>query len=246
MRVTRVLAPPPLAHGALVELPSAAGAHLARVLRMGVGDELAVFDGAGHEFEARIESIRRDRVSVRLHAPRAGASESTLRITLLQGIARGEKMDLILQKATELGVARIVPVLAARSNVRLSAKTAVDKLEHWRRVVTSACEQCGRSRLPELRAPVHLEAAVGQDDANLRLLMDSNADAPSLPGLLKERGQGAVSLLVGPEGGLDENELQQARSAGYRACRMGPRVLRTETAGLAAIAILQALAGDLA
>ena len=244
MRLTRVHVPGPLAPGAMVQLPSGAAAHLVRVLRLAVGARVILFDGRGGEHEGTMESIRRDAVSVLVGAHHAIERESPLRVTLLQGIARGEKMDLILQKATELGVSQFVPLTSLRSNVRLSPGTAARKVEHWQSVVASACEQCGRNRVPEVAQPASLAAAV-QAASGVKLLLAADDQAEALPAVLGRHAEReSVTLLVGPEGGLDPEEVRIARLAGFTACRLGPRILRTETAGLAALAALQALAGD--
>lgn len=246
MRLTRVHVPGPLVAGAL-SLPEGPARHLTRVLRLGEGDAVRIFDGEGHEFEAVIESVRRDAVVVRIGAGVADNVESPLSITLLQGVARGDKMDTILQKATELGVTRVVPLLLARSTVKLGADGIARRHEHWLGVIASACGQCGRSRLPQLDPAIGLEDALALGDGELKLLLAPDAGAASLPALLSAHPQAAqrgVCLLVGPEGGFDEGEVTLALASGYRPCRMGPRVLRTETAGIAAITAVQVSAGD--
>ncbi len=257
MRLTRVFVPPPLASGATIELPGGTGQHLVRVLRLKPGDALRAFDGTGGEYDAQIDTVQRSKVSVRIGEHHAVERESPLDITLLQGIARGEKMDLILQKATELGVTRIVPVTSQRSNVRLTGETAAQKREHWQGVVASACGQCGRNRLPQVVQPTGLAEAVQYASHGLKLVLVPDEDARD-PGAAR-RGTDAgadlgvrldaalspVTLLVGPEGGFDPAELRVANLAGFAPCSLGPRILRTETAALAAIAALQFAAGSL-
>jgi 16S rRNA (uracil1498-N3)-methyltransferase len=171
--------------------------------------------------------------------------ESPLNVTLLQGIARGDKMDTIVQKATQLGVTRITPLLLQRSNVRLDAEVSKRKQAHWQGVLESACEQCGRNRLPLLTPPTSLQSALAELTDGLKLLLAPRDDSPSLSSLVGSRDLGApIYLLVGPEGGLAPNEIEAAVAAGFVECRLGPRILRTETAALAALAALQALAGD--
>jgi 16S rRNA (uracil1498-N3)-methyltransferase len=251
MRLTRIYMDAALASGATLPLPAEAAQHLVRVLRLEAGDVLRVFNGRGGEFDASIESIARSAVSVRIGTYHAIDRESPLQVTLLQGIARGEKMDLILQKATELGVAAVTPVTTLRSTVRLADDTADRKLAHWRGVLTGACEQSGRNRIPTLGAACALPAAISaQGQAQLKLLLEPDADAGNLKALLAAAFHSAmrnpdICLLVGPEGGLDPQEILLARQAGFVSCQLGPRVLRTETAALAALAALQALAGDL-
>ncbi len=247
MRVTRIHVPALLSTGMLLELPAQQGRHLARVLRLPAGAPVTVFNGEGGEFGAVIEGIRRDTVTVRVGAHLAVERESPLRVTLLQGIARGEKMDFILQKATELGVARIVPVASMRSTVRLTRDTAVRKQDHWQSVVASACEQCGRNRVPEVAIPITLTQAMQAAGTGLKLLLAAADQARALPALLAGLAESEpVTLLVGPEGGFDPAETRAATGADFAPCRLGPRILRTETAGLAALAALQLLQGDLA
>lgn len=249
MRVTRVFVDMPLASGAQLALPEGAARHVARVLRLGVGDALRLFNGRGGEFEATIDSARRDEVTARIGAHHDMERESPLRIVLLQGIARGEKMDLILQKATELGVHAFVPVKMARSTVRLDERTALARQQHWQAVVASACEQSGRNAVPAVAAPATLSQCLGPAPG-LRLLLAPGEGSRPLSVLLAGATPAGglperVELLVGPEGGFDPAETAAATAAGFQSCRLGPRILRTETAGLAALAALQSLAGDL-
>jgi 16S rRNA (uracil1498-N3)-methyltransferase len=248
MRLTRVHVDAPLAPRSSVVLPEGAARHLVRVLRLGDGDALRLFNGCGGEFEASIESVRRDQVTVRVGAHHAVERESSLNVILLQGIARGEKMDLILQKATELGVSAIEPLLMARSTVRLDAKGAAGKQQHWQAVVVSACEQCERNTVPVVSPPRPLLQALSAPLSGLNLILTPEEGAATLPALLDQFAAPvfpSVRLLVGPEGGFDPTEVDAAVQNGFRHCRLGPRVLRTETAGLAALAALQSLAGDL-
>jgi len=236
-----------LAPGPRLTLPDSAAAHLVRVLRLRAGDGCVLFNGDGLDYAARIVEAGKRSTVVEVLDARAVANESALRITLVQGIARGEKMDLVLQKATELGVTRIVPVHSERSEVRLDGERLERRLAHWRAVVVSACEQCGRARLPRLDAPVAL-ATMGDalEAGGLRLTLDPEGAhvLPALATRLSADGGGAV-VAVGPEGGWSPRDREQLASAGFEGLRLGPRILRTETAGLAAIAALQALYGDL-
>ncbi|MEO6185210.1 MAG: 16S rRNA (uracil(1498)-N(3))-methyltransferase [Steroidobacteraceae bacterium] len=250
MRLTRIYVDAPLAAGAAVSLPAAPAQHLTRVLRLQVGATLRAFNGRGGEFDAVIESVQRDAVLLRLGAYQHTATESPLQVTLLQGIARGEKMDLILQKATELGVTAVVPVSTARSTVKLDEHTSARKMLHWQGVVIGACEQSGRERIPTVASPAGLATAVEASAAQLKLLLVPEAAAGTLKTLLAAASAGSsqapsICLLVGPEGGLDSQEVQLAKNAGFQSCQLGPRVLRTETAALTALAALQSLAGDL-
>ena len=241
MRVIRCFVEAPLAAGARIALPEGAAGHLARVLRLGAGDACVLFNGDGRDYDARIVSAGRKAVEVEIEGMREVRNESTLRIVLVQGIARGEKMDLILQKATELGVAGVVPVHGERGEVRLDGERADKRLRHWRSVVASACEQSGRARVPEVAGPRSLADALA-DLPSTRLLLDPEATQP-LPSNIPS---GGCALAIGPEGGWSPQDIATLQAAGFIGARLGPRVLRTETAGLAAIAALQMLAGDFA
>ncbi|WP_440976661.1 16S rRNA (uracil(1498)-N(3))-methyltransferase [Pseudoxanthomonas winnipegensis] len=244
MRVTRVHVEAALAPGHEVALPEDAAAHLARVLRLREGDACVLFNGDGHDYPARLVSLDKRQVRARIEAAQPLQNESPLRIVLLQGVARGEKMDLILQKATELGVAQILPVDSERSEVKLSGERLHKRLAHWQGVVVAACEQSGRARVPEVASPQALIAAAAAlpDDA-LRLLLDPQG-AHTLSTLQAPASQRVV-IAIGPEGGWSPRDRQALEAAGFQGLRLGPRVLRTETAGLAAIAALQARLGDL-
>ncbi len=224
-------------------LPSQAAEHVARVLRMNPGDALTVFNGDGYDYTATLIAVGKRDVTLRIDGRESVANESPLRLTLAQGVARGEKMDLIVQKATELGVARIVPLFTERSEVKLEPSRAEKRLLHWRAVAASACEQSGRVRVPEVLAALPLQAWLDSlaDDSVQRLAL--------LPeGTLRARelrfGEAGGLLVVGPEGGLGDRDIAALQDAGFAGLRLGPRILRTETAGLAALAALQALHGD--
>jgi 16S rRNA (uracil1498-N3)-methyltransferase len=243
MRSIRIHVDQPLAPGASFTLPQQAGEHVARVLRLAEGDPLVLFNGDGSDYAATIVAVGKREVVVAIGDVRLLDNESPLALTLAQGVARGEKMDLIVQKATELGVVRIVPLLTERSEVKLDAGRAEKRLLHWRAVAASACEQSGRARLPEIEAAQPLQAWLSSlaDDGRERLALlpegDRRANALTLE-------HGAL-LVVGPEGGLGERDTTALSAAGFTGLRLGPRILRTETAGLAALAALQALHGDL-
>jgi 16S rRNA (uracil1498-N3)-methyltransferase len=245
MRTIRVHLEAPLAPGTELQLPESAAAHLSRVLRLSVGDECVLFNGDGRDHAARIVAQDKRGVRVAVGDSRTVENESPLRITLLQGVARGEKMDLILQKATELGATAFAPLWSQRSEVKLDGARAEKRLAHWRGVVAAACEQCGRARVPEVAAPVPLAAALqALPVGGLRLILDPEGEL-GLAQLDASIGS-AVALAVGPEGGWSPLDREQLVAAGFRGLRLGPRILRTETAGLAAIAALQSRLGDLA
>jgi 16S rRNA (uracil1498-N3)-methyltransferase len=244
MRLTRVHVDLPLAVGAGFALPEAAASHLARVLRLQPGDACVLFNGDGHDYAATISAVGKREVRVRVDAAVAVGNESPLRITLVQGIARGEKMDWILQKATELGVGAVVPVSSERSEVRLDRERADKRLAHWRSVVVAACEQSGRASVPAVAPSQPLAEAMEGLDAQPRYLLDPQA-ARAIGALATTPLTGCV-LAVGPEGGWSPRDRGLLAQAGFEGLRLGPRVLRTETAGIAALAVLQALRGDLA
>jgi len=244
MRIPRIYLPLPLKRGYLIDLPVQAGEHIARVLRLQAGDALRLFNGDGQEYAAEVTSLTKRLVTARVLDPTPYVDcESPLRITLGQGIARGEKMDWILQKATELGVAQIVPLITGRTEVKLDAERAERRLAHWRAVIASACEQCGRNRLPVLSEPMRLAdwAASIAADKGVRLALDPKGGTGARELDLAD----GATLVVGPEGGLSEQDLATLQQAGFAGLRLGPRILRTETAGIAALAALQALNGDL-
>lgn len=244
MRSIRIHVDQPLAEAQELALPAQAGEHVARVLRLGEGAPLVLFNGDGNDYAATITHAGKREVRARIEGKQAVANESPLRLTLAQGVARGEKMDLIVQKATELGVACIVPLLTERSEVRLDPPRAEKRLAHWRAVAASACEQSGRSRLPRVLPALPLDTwltGLPQEDAlRLALLPEGSLALRSLA-----FGAGGGVLVVGPEGGLGERDVAALRSAGFQGLALGPRILRTETAGLAALAALQAVHGDL-
>jgi 16S rRNA (uracil1498-N3)-methyltransferase len=243
MRLTRVFVEQKLVSGKGVGIPEQSGLHLTRVLRLDAGAPLTLFDGSGGEFAATLERDGK-KVWARVGAFAADERESPLDITLLQGIARGERMDLIMQKATELGISRIVPVLAERSVVKADAKQRERKREHWQAVAIAACEQCGRNRVPAVGEPRSLGDAIAALPANsARFLLAADGEESLAAFAARTRGLPIV-LLIGPEGGIADNEERFARANGFVACRLGPRILRTETAGLAALATLQTVAGD--
>ncbi len=269
MRLTRVFIDTPLAPGTRVNLPENAGGHLVRVLRLREGEACVLFNGDGHDYDARLLAVTKRSVEAEIVGARAIDNESPLRIVLLQGIARGEKMDLILQKATELGVAAIAPVFADRTEVRLDGERLHKRSAHWRSVVIAACEQSGRACIPELLPARGLaDAAASLDDETLKLTLDPRGDerfetlalpqvvtsqivssqpesSQDVPSKVVPFNRRKIVIAIGPEGGWSEKDRAILSTQGFRGLRIGPRVLRTETAGLAAIAALQAKFGDL-
>lgn len=222
-------------------MPEPVARHAVRVLRLPPGAPMVLFDGRGGEYLAHIQRIERERVVAELASWQDVERESPLSVTLVQALQAGEKMDFTIQKAVELGVRDIVPVESRRSVLRLSGERAAKRVAHWQGVAASACEQCGRNQVPLVAPLEKLEHWLARPaNGTLRLMLAPDADEA----LVELPPVTSVQLLIGAEGGLDPQEMLAARQAGFRPVRMGPRVLRTETAGLAALAILQALWGD--
>jgi 16S rRNA (uracil1498-N3)-methyltransferase len=215
--------------------------YLARVLRVSAGAPLILFNGDGNDYAGNITDIQRQRITVKLSESHSPQNESGLKITLVQAVSRGERMDYSLQKATELGVFSIQPVISQRVEVRLDEKRRAKRMSHWQGVVVAACEQSGRALVPEVKEPVPLADWLAASDGTHSFVLEPAAQTrlSSIPITAS-----AVSILVGPEGGFADEEVKAFRVAGLRAVSLGPRVLRTETAGPAAIAVLQAVAGD--
>lgn len=243
MRVTRVYHSGPLSAHRRVELDEASSRHLTRVLRIASGDPLVVFDGRGAEYPARVAEIGR-RLTVELGERAAVDKESPIALTLIMGIARSDHMDFAIRKSTELGIAAIVPAITARTQASRSRAQLERRMRHWEGIIISACEQCGRNTLPVLAHPQALAGVIGTPPkaGTLRLVLSPDGELTARG--LARPGTG-VELLVGPEGGLTAEELELAMASGFRSFRLGPRVLRTETAAISAIAILQAVWGDL-
>jgi 16S rRNA (uracil1498-N3)-methyltransferase len=243
MRIPRIHVDGALGEGARVELDSAAGEKLTRVLRLRDGDRVALFNGDGSDYRGALAVIGKGRVAVTIEQCVPALPESPLRIVLLQALARGEKMDWILQKATELGVAGIQPVISERTEVKLGADRLERRMRHWRAIILGACEQSGRALVPTLAAPQSLEALAANSLPPLRLALHPGGDAlRSLDGAAMESG---ICIAVGPEGGFSDLDLRLLQRLGFSTFALGPRVLRTETAGAAALAALQALFGDI-
>ena len=230
-----------LSSGAHVELPEPVARHAVRVLRLPPGAPMILFDGRGGQYPAHIERIERDRVMAVLGAWEDVECESPLAITLVQALQAGDKMDFTIQKAVELGVRDIVPVESRRSVLRLAGERAGKRVAHWQGVVASACEQCGRNQVPLVAPLEKLENWLARPAHGVMRLMLAPDAKQTLASI---RPVGEVQLLIGAEGGLDPQERIAAESAGFQAVRMGPRILRTETAGLAALAAMQVLWGD--
>jgi 16S rRNA (uracil1498-N3)-methyltransferase len=239
MRIPRIYTPGHLALGTLAELDDAASHYISRVLRLGVSQSVTLFNGQGGEFSGRICTLGK-RVSVQLEAFNPEDRESPLGTHLLIGLSRGERFDWVLQKATELGVSEITPLFTERCEVKLHGDRADKKSAHWFGIVQSACEQCQRNRLPLLHPPARLETVLPSITSDLKLVLHHRAQAP----LNTVDTPQHCALLIGPEGGLSEHEIATAEASGFRAWQLGPRVLRTETAPIAALSLLQFTFGD--
>ncbi|MTW22385.1 16S rRNA (uracil(1498)-N(3))-methyltransferase [Allochromatium palmeri] len=240
MRLIRLYLDLDLTPGVELDLPSAQARHAVQVLRLDRDAPLVLFNGDGYDYPARLIEVGRERARVLIESRGDPEPESRLDIHLALGISKGERMDFAIQKAVELGVTRITPLFTRRAQVRLDGARLDKRLEHWRGVVVSACEQSGRRRLPALEPALELETWLESPHTG-GLLLDPLAER-ALPALSAPAS--GLTLLIGPEGGLDPREREAARCHGFQGVRLGPRILRTETAPLAAIAVIQALWGD--
>lgn len=233
----------PLLVGETVDLDEKASHHLLRVLRVQPGDQVVLFNGQGGQYLTEITALSKRNVTVLIKSHALQDNESSLPLILAQGIAKGEKMDFILQKSVELGVKEIYPLITERCNVHLDAERQAKRLERWQAVIISACEQCGRNRLPIIHAPLSISDWLAQHKGAQGILLSPRA--PHGLSTLKLLRQKPLSLLIGPEGGLSDQEEAKALRQGFVAAKMGPRVLRTETATVSALSILQYSQGDL-
>jgi 16S rRNA (uracil1498-N3)-methyltransferase len=240
--MTRLYVDAPLALHAELSLPDDAAHHLLRVLRANLGDRITLFNNHGGAYETELIEAGKRHATVRLLSFQPDDCTSSLHTHIGQVMSRGERMDYAIQKATELGVSEITPLFSERCELKLRGEERADKkLEHWRRIAVAACEQSGRNRLPVIHPPLDIGEWQQRIDATLKLVL-----APAVKGALPAEGSpGKVALLIGPEGGLSEREIALACQHGFHPWQIGPRVLRTETAPVAALAILQSRFGDL-
>jgi len=245
VRLTRVFTDQLLASGSDIRLEPEASRHLLTVLRLGPGDPVCLFNGQGGEYAGILQAGSGRQACVSVGAHHAEDRQSPLAICLAIGISRGERMDLIVQKATELGVATIAPLITERTEVRLRGERIDKKLRHWQQIIISACEQCGRNRLPRLLPLQELDQWLANAPAmpqERRFVLHHRAHRQLRQ--LAEQSCRSTALLIGPEGGLTDEEIRRAETTGYEALQLGPRILRTETAPLAAISVLQSIWGD--
>lgn len=240
MRIPRIYTEQNLLSGEVVELEESASHHLSKVLRMQAGRELIVFNGAGGEFAATIYEVHKKHVVIQVAEHTLDNRESPLNLELAIGISRGERMDWVLQKATELGVTNIIPLITERTEVKIGGDRQDKKIQHWQQTIISACEQCQRNLLPTLAEPIQISDWLTQVNSELRFVLH-HRDSKQLPADKKPE---SVTLLIGPEGGLSDREIAHAIEYDFNALTLGPRVLRTETAPVAAISLVQYLWGD--
>ena len=242
MRIPRVFTTQPLSIGGMIQLEVGVARHLTSVLRMMQGQNVILFDGHGGEYNAELTDVKKGAARAKVGEFVDTDRESPLKIELAIGVSRGERMDWIVQKATELGVTGIMPLFTERCEVKLNAERLEKKTRHWQQVGVSACEQCQRNTLPVIQPAVSLEQYLSTANEGLKLVLHHRSSQR----LNEMRNQNNhVTLLVGPEGGLSEREISLANNTGFSPLAIGPRVLRTETAPLAAISIIQSLWGDM-
>jgi len=242
MRIPRFYTAQQLACGNSIALEAGPSQHIARALRMQAGAEVLLFNGRGGQYPAVLTELGKKQVTVTVGEQLPEEVESPLEINLGIAVSRGERMDWVIQKATELGVSSVTPLFTERTEVKLRGERADKKTHHWQKIAISACEQCGRNRLPDIAGLSDLSAWLSNTTADLKLVLHHRA-SPVDPSATPPA---SIALLIGPEGGLSAPEVHAAELAGYQSLRLGPRVLRTETAPLAALAILQAKWGDMA
>ncbi len=242
MRVPRIYHPNPIESASIVQLSEDAAGHVGRALRMQPGQEVLLFDGSEFEYLASITEVTKKNVTVEIKSKTESDVESPLDIHLGQVVSRGDKMEFTIQKSVELGVNTITPLLSERCGVKLDAKRFEKKLQQWQKIAISACEQCGRNKVPVIRPIMQLEDWCDEEYQGLKLNLHPRApySINSLPEPVQK-----VKLLIGPEGGLSDGEIEMASEKNFEQTLLGPRVLRTETAALTAITALQVRFGDL-
>ncbi len=240
MRIPRIYTSQKLSASATITLEEAPSRHIAKVLRMQAGRELVLFNGSGGEYRATIGEVSKKSVQVQLTDFCEQDRQSPLAVELAIGMSRGERMDWVIQKATELGVTAITPLFSERTEVKLSGERLVKKQQHWHQVAISACEQCQRNILPSINPAQQLDDWLSTTEAELKLVLHHRSDKS----LQDHRQPQSLALLIGPEGGLSSDEITRAEGKGFQPLTLGPRVLRTETAPLAAISLAQLLWGD--
>ncbi|WP_189408018.1 16S rRNA (uracil(1498)-N(3))-methyltransferase [Alteromonas halophila] len=242
MQIPRIHYPDSILMDTPFLLEDSAAHHVATVLRLKPGHPIVLFNGDGNEYSANIVDVERRRVTVEADACLSLNKESPLPLHLGQGVSKGDRMDTVLQKSVELGVSEITPLITQRCAVKLDEKRWQKKRSQWQKIIISACEQCGRNRLPVLHPPIALNQWFAESTHATRLVLSPTAETSAARQPYNTHG---YRLLIGPEGGLTESEIHQASEAGFQSVSLGPRVLRTETAAITTISILQAQHGDL-
>mgnify|MGYP000330184582 CR=1 FL=1 len=240
MRIPRIYTHQPLQENTLIELEPQASQHLSKVLRMNEGAELTLFNGSGGEYSASISQLAKKQLTIQVHKEKTDDKQSPLDIHLGIAISKGDRMDWVMQKATEIGITQITPLYTERTEVKLKGDRAKKKTDHWQQVIISACEQSARNRLMSLKQPSSLSEWLRSTQAEKKFVLHHRSDE----GLNSNEKPTSVALLIGPEGGLSNDEINQAQRHDFSALTLGPRVLRTETAPIAAASILQYLWGD--
>lgn len=242
MRAVRIYQPGEYDTGQLLALSPEASQHIGVVLRMQVGERITLFCGDNREFDATLELVKKKQVMVVVGSVKKVSRESQLAIYLAQAISKGERMELVMQKAVELGVSRITPIVTERCVVKLDEERMLKKHRQWQAIVIAACEQSGRNQVPAVHTPISISRYLKEVDAGLKLIVHPGANKT-----WRDYGLGSsdVALLIGPEGGFSEQEVQDAVKQGFQPLSLGPRILRTETAAITALSVLQAIGGDL-
>ncbi|CEG59034.1 16S rRNA (uracil(1498)-N(3))-methyltransferase [Legionella fallonii] len=242
MREIRIYQPGNYQSGQALELSSEAGQHVAVVLRMQPGEKITLFCGDNREFTATIETVKKKQVVVHVEAVIEKSRESPLMIHLAQAISKGERMELVMQKSVELGVASITPLITERCVVKLDKERLEKKLHQWQAIVVAACEQSGRNTIPTVHPPLALEYYVKTTQAQLKFILHPEGNVTWRDYAI---GSSEIALVIGPEGGLSHDEVTMAYQHGFSPLSLGPRILRTETAAITALSVLQAVGGDL-
>lgn len=240
MRIPRFYDPQTLTEGNDIQLSDDVVQHVSRALRMKPGDYITLFNGDGFEYKTLLTQVEKRTVSARVETLLTVRTESPLTVNIGQCISRGERMDYAVQKSTEMGVKKISPLFSERCEVKLPKERQAKRISHWHQIAVSACEQSGRVIPPEIDMPGQLEQWLAQQDADLKLVLHHHSEQP----LQEMSPPHSVALLIGPEGGLTEDEVELAVSYGFKPLTLGPRVMRTETAPIAALTLLNYLWGD--
>ena len=245
MRIPRIFTELNLCCDSSLDLDGSAARHLSSALRMKIGQEITLFNGQGGEYAAELTEVGKNKVSAKVVEYRDIDRESALKVHLAIGVSRGERMDLILQKATELGATEITPLFTERTEVKLSGERLEKKIRHWQQIAISACEQCQRNQVPLINCPETLDQWLSPSDQGSDEILKFVLHHRTEKRLSEHQAVKDICLLVGPEGGLGDREIAEAIQNGFQPLALGPRVLRTETAPLAAISIMQSLWGDM-